>query len=162
MKGNARTYAVAAVVAVCISVVAVAWGRPERGPGPNGLHGLADAPAGGLIGRSFTSVAIWRGGKPVEMAEGTQLEFAVENENGARHMIVWSIGCNRMAASVRVSENVLQTGRSSTTAVGCPAEVAIQEEWLQSFFDSDLRWRLGSGDRLVLESEQIKVELEER
>jgi heat shock protein HslJ len=112
-----------------------------------------------LWGREFTSTAVTEDGEPRPLVRGTRISLGFKRYGG-RHGMAWEAGCNGAGADVQITADKLLVVQISSTAIGCPAELQTQDEWLGEFFSSDPSWRL-SDSTLTLTSGETVIELEE-
>ncbi len=115
--------------------------------------------AGDLWGHEFKSTAITEGGEPRPLVPDTRVTVTFDKSD-SRQDIGFSAGCNSAGGPVEVEDQTLRVGRIASTLIGCEPDLARQDEWLFTFFESDPQWEL-AGDSLTLTSGDTRIELAE-
>lgn len=116
------------------------------------------ADAGGLFvqlaGRSFVGDDVTEGGDPRPLAAGSSLRLAFDEALA----VTSSAGCNTIGGSGAIDGDVLVLGDVAMTEMGCPGDVAAQEQWWLDLLTGKPRVSL-DGDALVLEHDGTVVRL---
>lgn len=116
-----------------------------------------------LRDRTFAGTDVTESGVRRQLVEGTELVLSFEwNDASHRDRLGWSAGCNRIAASVSVTDDRLHVdGDVTSSAAGCPDAHLAQEDWLTDFVLSGPHWGV-EGGVLTLSSGDTTVTLQER
>ena len=110
-----------------------------------------------LEGESYLSVGVTEGGVAKSLAPGTRIE--IRFEGGSLHA---SAGCNSMSGPYRIDGGRLRPdGGMGITAMGCDRLLALQDEWLMAFLQSEPAIRLVNTE-LTLEGGSTVVRLLDR
>lgn len=114
---------------------------------------VSATPGDALDGRTFVSVSAQNGREPRHLVAGTsiQLRFALAN------LTAWA-GCNTMSGAYHVDSGRLVLGPVATTAMGCPDNLRMQDDWLSSLITSMPTVEVEAND-LVLASARTIVNL---
>lgn len=90
-----------------------------------------------------------------ELVEGTRVQVSFEDG-----VLAVSAGCNTMSGAYAVTgEQLAWSGEPAATRMGCLEDVAAQDEWLTSLFQSGVTARLVDGG-LELTQDDVVLTLE--
>ena len=72
----------------------------------------------------------------------------------------WQASCNSAGTTAEITADqlIIDGGKITSTAIGCPEKNQQQDEDLAAFFGSDPNWEL-DGDRLALSNDSVTVVL---
>lgn len=113
--------ALAGVALVGVGVGVAAWwfsGRAETNA--NGSVAVRD-----LRSVAGTYVSVNDSGSPAPVIADLPIRLTVERDRISAHA-----GCNTMQGAAHVDDGRLVVASLATTEIGCPPEVAAQEEWV--------------------------------
>ena len=115
--------AVLAVTCVALGVAALAWWRSERSDdNANGSVAVRD-----LRSVAGTYVSVNDVGAPAPVLAGLPVRITVEPARISAHA-----GCNAIQGAARVDDGRLLVTDLAVTEIGCPPQVAAQEQWVLS------------------------------
>jgi heat shock protein HslJ len=118
-----RTLAIAVVSVVLVAGgAAVLAGVSGSGPSDNANGSVAVRDLASIAGEY---VSINDSGAPAPVLDGTPVRLVVEAGR-----IRATAGCNSIQGEADVQDSRLVAPDLSTTEMGCPADVAAQEEWV--------------------------------
>lgn len=129
------------------------------GTGSDGVVGepAAPAPAALPVGRTFLSTAVTSAGQPKALVAGTTIRLAV----GPNNVISVQAGCNTVSGQARIEGGKLVADELGITAIGCPANLSEQDNWVYGFFRAGPAWQL-AGNELVLSAGDLKLTFTDR
>ena len=105
---------------------------------------------------TFAATHVVRDGSEVRIAGDDGLELSFEDSG-----VVVTIGCNSIGGTYEIRGETLIITDVISTAMGCPAAIARQEEWLADFLDSDPGWDL-EDSTLTLTSDDSIITFEKQ
>jgi heat shock protein HslJ len=121
--------------------------------------GRVQSPAA-LVGRSFQATAVIHAGQPRLIVKRTPIGVSFGKQG---RLIGWSGGCNAIGAKgTRITADQILVNGYVSTAAACPGPEAVQEQWVNAFFNSDPHWELAGAHRLELTSGDTVIELQEK
>lgn len=104
-----------------------------------------------LDGKTFTSTSV----EGHDLVEGSTIELTFDDG----HLGV-SAGCNSMGADYEVDDGTLAwTGPATSTLIGCPDDLAAQDQWLTELFTDGVEAEL-DGSTLTLTDGDVEIVLE--
>ncbi|HET9681585.1 MAG TPA: META domain-containing protein [Candidatus Limnocylindrales bacterium] len=144
-----RQIAFIVAVSAMSVVVAACGGAPGSSPTP-GTSTPTSGPAG-LEGRTFLSTDVTVGGKPFELAPGTQVRLAFQGNGGGAGggTLSASAGCNSIGGQYRIETGHLIFSGGSMTEMACPGARGQQDAWLVGILSAGPVVRL-DGNTLTL------------
>lgn len=111
----------------------------------------ASVTADDLDGSSYASTEV----TGHELVEGTRVQVSFEDG-----VLAVSAGCNTMSGEYDVTgEQLAWSGEPAATMMGCLEDVAAQDQWLTSLFQSGVTVRLVDGE-LELTQDDVVLTLE--
>jgi heat shock protein HslJ len=122
-----------------------------------GVAGEPAAPAPLPAGRTFVSTGVTSGGQPKALVTGTTIRLSV----GENNVISVQAGCNTVSGQARLDGGKLVSDELAISAIGCPANLSEQDNWIYGFFRGHPTWKL-TGNDLVLTGGDLELTLIDR
>ena len=113
-----------------------------------------------LFGPRYHSVSVTKDGEPKSLVADTKLRVEFFR-NVERDELAWHAGCNRFGYRIIVSQSEIDTRYGASTEIGCPRDLANQDDFFARFFKQDPAWS-AEGRYLTLSTERVTVELRRR
>jgi heat shock protein HslJ len=145
------------LLVVLVAMAAGCGGRSGGTPGGDGPGVPGVAPTDDLRGRTFLSTSVTEGGKPRELAAGTQISLQFTDDG----RLLANAGCNSMSGQVSLADGRLTAADLATTDMGCDPPRHQQDGWLAAFLSAGPAWRLDD-QNLVLTSGDTELVLVDR
>jgi heat shock protein HslJ len=127
------------VLAAILTVTSCASDRPGSDQWPTG--------------HTFLSTSVTENGRDRPLVDGGNISLRFTAGG-----ISARAGCNILETDGRVDDHRLILGQVSTTDIGCPQPLELQDQWLTTFLSARPTWSL-SGDELVLSSPTVRIRL---
>ena len=114
-----------------------------------------------LSGRSFVAVALSDGGKSHAVVDGTKIVVSFRRERDG-YVVGAEAGCNSMGGWITsLADGRLVVRDFASTAMGCPAGLAEQDEWISGLL-TERPLVEASADELVITGATKRAEFTER
>jgi heat shock protein HslJ len=143
-------------VAAGVGLAGCAGDKADKAPDADGAVGAPAAPAPAPLpaGRTFVSTAVTAAGQPKPLVTGTRIDLRIGSEN----MITVRAGCNSVSGQARLEGTKLVAPDLAIGAMGCPQNLAEQDNWIYGFFRGSPTWQL-TGNDLVLSNNELEMKL---
>lgn len=124
----------------------------DDGGDDSGDGGGDEVTAGDLEGTTWVSTDV----TGHDLVEGTEVTLTFEDDR-----LSMAAGCNTQTAGYEITDSRLTlTTEVAATMMGCPDDLAAQDQWLASFFADGADLTLAGG--LIVVSGDVEIELVEQ
>jgi heat shock protein HslJ len=128
-------------------------------PAPTNTAQPSSTATAKLDGRQFVSVLVTENGKSKQLVTGTRIRLGFSDGSLSAYA-----GCNHMSGDYKVVDGRLTIGDLATTEIGCPANLAAQDEWLAQLLGSNPTVTVADNPlgELSLENDTTKADFQDR